>query len=178
MWQQVECDRVWKNCSRLTVRSVGTMRARYVLAAHRAMATVFFRPRFCLAGQLFNASTAAARDCLVRRSKNPVCAENLMQRIKGHEHHGCCAIWIRDDSAMESHVLCVDLRNDERHMRIHSECRRLVDGDGIRLARDRDIVSGNVAASAEESDVDFFERSCIELCYRNRVAAELNGFPD
>ena len=82
-----------------------------------------------------------------------------MQRIECHEHHGCCAIRIRDDSAMEFHVLCVDLRNDERHMRIHSECRRLVDRNGICLARDWDIASGNVAARAEESDVDFFERS-------------------
>jgi hypothetical protein len=63
-------------------------------------------------------------------------------------------------------------------MRIHSECRRLIDRNGIGLARDWDIVSGNVAASAEESDVDFFERSGIEFFYRDRVAAELNGFPD
>ena len=101
-----------------------------------------------------------------------------MQRVKRHEHHGCRAIWIRDDSAMESHVFCVDLRNDERHMRIHSECRRFVDRNGIRLARDRDIAPGHVAARAEESDVDFFERSGIEFFDRDRVAAELNGFPD
>ena len=53
---------------------------------------------------------------------------------------------------MESHVLCVDLRNDERHMRIHSECRRFIDCNGICLARDRDIVSGHIAAGAEEGD--------------------------
>src|SRR6266404_7590112 len=98
-----------------------------------------------------------------------------MQR---HEHHGCCAIWIRDDSAMEFHILWVDLRNDERHMRVHAECRRLVDRNGICLARDRDTVSGNVATRAEESDFDFFERSGIEFFYEDRVTAELNGFPD
>src|SRR6267154_1787019 len=101
-------------------------------------------------------------------------AENLMQRVKGHEHHGCCAIRIRNDSAMESHVLSVDLRNDERHMRVHAECRRLVDRNGICLARDWDIVSGNVAAGTEESDVDFPERSGIEFFYWDRVTAELN----
>src|SRR6266852_6119885 len=63
-------------------------------------------------------------------------------------------------------------------MWIHAECRRLVDRNGICLARDRDIVSGNVAASAEESDVDFFERSGIEFFYRDRVTAELHGFSD
>ena len=82
-----------------------------------------------------------------------------MQRKECHQHYGCCAIWIRDDSAMEFHVLCVDLRNDERHMRIHSECRRLVDRNGICLACDRDMAPGHIAARAEESDVDFFERS-------------------
>ena len=104
-------------------------------------------------------------------------AENLMQRIECHEHHGCCAIWIRDDTAMELHVPWVNLGNDERHMRIHSECGGLVDRNRICLARDWDIVSRNVAARAEESDVDFFERSGIEFFYRDRVTAELHRFP-
>ena len=76
------------------------------------------------------------------------------------------------------HVVCVDLRNDQRHVRIHSESRRLVDRDGISLARDRDKVSRNVAARAEEGDVDFLKRSGIEFLYRDRLTAELNGFPD
>src|SRR5262249_39073238 len=95
-----------------------------------------------------------------------------------HEHHRCCAIWIRDDSTMKLHVVWVDLGNHERDMRIHSECRRLVDRDRIRLARDWDESSGNIAARAEERDVDFFERFGVEFFYQDRVAAELNGFPD
>src|ERR687892_551286 len=101
-----------------------------------------------------------------------------MQRVECHEHHGRCAIRIRDDSAMEPHVPSVDLGNDKRHMRIHSECRGLIDRNGICLARDWDIVSGNLAARAEENDVDLFERSGIELFYWDRVTAELNGSPD
>src|SRR5215831_17641957 len=98
--------------------------------------------------------------------------------MESHQHHSCRAIWICDDPAMKFHVLCVDLRNDERHMRIHSECRRLVDRDGISLARDWDIGSGNVAARAEESDIDFFKRSSFKLFNRDRVTTELNRFPD
>ena len=79
---------------------------------------------------------------------------------------------------MKSHVLGVDLRNDKWHMRIHSECGGLIDHDGICLARDWDEGSGNVAARAEESDVDFFERSAIEFFDRDRLTAELNRFPD
>src|SRR5580765_3238465 len=104
--------------------------------------------------------------------------ENLMQRIECHEHYGCCAIWIGDHSAMELNVVRVDLRNDKRHMRIHSECRRLVDRNGICLARDRHMTAGHVAAGTEESDVDFFERSGVKFFDRDRVTAELNGFPD
>jgi hypothetical protein len=63
-------------------------------------------------------------------------------------------------------------------MRIHSECRRFVDRNGICLACDRNILSGHVAARAEESDIDFFERSSIEFFHRDRITAELNGFPD
>src|SRR5215472_9661154 len=79
---------------------------------------------------------------------------------------------------MNFHVLCVDLRNHERHMRIHSECRRLVDRDGICLARDGDKPSRDVAARTEESNVDFVERSGVEFSDRDRVSAELNRFPD
>src|SRR5262249_4350250 len=54
--------------------------------------------------------------------------------------------------------------------------RRFVDCDGISLARDRDIFSRNVTASAEESDVDFLERIGAEFFYRDRLATELNRF--
>ena len=157
MWQQVEGDRVRKKCSRFAARSADPARRAFPVC-HRPTATRLFLPRFLLPGQFFNSSGAASRDCLISCSENPMHAENLMQRVECHEHHSRCAIWIRDDSAMELHVVCVNLGNDERHMWIHSECRRLVDRNRIRLARDWDKVSGNVAARAEESDVDFFER--------------------
>src|SRR6476646_10703628 len=74
MWQQVEGDRMWKNCR----RSVRFACAGCRHVAHRATATVFFSPHFCLASQLFNTSTATSRDCLISCSENPMCAENLM----------------------------------------------------------------------------------------------------
>src|SRR5262249_6784781 len=101
-----------KKCSHFAVRRVGIMRARCIRIARRATATVLFYPRFCLPGQLFNASGAASRDGLIGCSENPMDAENLMQRIECHEHHGGCAIRIRDDSTMELHVVWVDLGND------------------------------------------------------------------
>ena len=79
---------------------------------------------------------------------------------------------------MEFHVVGVDLRNDERHLRIHSECRRFVDRNRIGLTRDRNMASGDIAARAEERDVDFVEGSGIEFFDGDGIAAELNEFPD
>src|SRR6476660_4886758 len=112
MWQQVEGDRMWKNCRRRRAvgRSLGQggglrfIEDGFFRVAHRATATGFLilRPSSCLPGQLFNTTNATARDCLISCSENPTCAENLMQRVERHEHHGCGAIRIRDDSSMES----------------------------------------------------------------------------
>src|SRR3954464_8003596 len=80
VWQQVESDGVRKNCSSFAVRSVRFVCSGWDGVAHRAAATGFliFGPCFCLTGQLFNTSTAAARDCLIARSENPTHAENLV----------------------------------------------------------------------------------------------------
>src|SRR5262245_27548274 len=96
--------------------------------------------------------------------------------MERHEHHGRRAIWICDDSSMIFHIICVDLGDDEWHMRIHSECRRFVDRDGFSLARDWDIFSPNVPAGAEENDIDFLERLGAEFFYRDCIATELDGF--
>src|SRR5262245_1316280 len=76
------------------------------------------------------------------------------------------------------HVVSVDFGNDQRHVRIHSECRRFVECNGICLARDWDKASRNIATRAEESDVDFLERFGVEFLYRDRVTAEPERFPD
>jgi hypothetical protein len=58
---------------------------------------------------------------------------------------------------MAPHILGVDLGNYQRHMRIHPECRRVVDNNCIRLASNRHIFSRDFAAGAEKCDVDLFE---------------------
>ena len=75
---------------------------------------------------------------------------------------------------MATHVVRVDLRNHERHMRLHSKCRRFVDGDRIRLARDRNIISGDVAARAEESDIDLVEASIVKFFYGDGFTPKWN----
>src|SRR5262245_17002530 len=74
------------------------------------------------------------------------------------------------------HVVSVDFGNDQRHMGIHSERRRFIDRNGTSLARDGNKLSRNVAARAEESDVDLLKRSRVEFLYRDRFTAELDGF--
>jgi hypothetical protein len=73
-----------------------------------------------------------------------------------------------------THVVRVDFRDHERHMRLHSKCRRFVDGDRIRLARDRNIISRNIAARAEERDIDLVEGSIVKFLYGDGFTPEWN----
>ena len=100
-----------------------------------------------------------------------------VQRIKRHQHDCGGAIGIRDCPAMAAHIFRVDFWNHQWHLGVHSERRRFVDRNRVRLARDRDILFGNIAIRAEKRDVDFVERSVGEFLYGNRFTAKPNRFP-
>ena len=93
-------------------------------------------------------------------------------------------------------VLPVDLWNDQRNVRIHSENRRVIDhGDGqfqklvavkvlrggllgadarARFARNRDELPRNLSAGAEEGDVDLVEGIFAEFFHRDGFIPKLN----
>ena len=58
---------------------------------------------------------------------------------------------------MATHILGVDFRDHQRHMRFHPENRRVVDCNCIRLTGNRNIFSRDVATGAEKDDVDLIE---------------------
>jgi hypothetical protein len=60
-------------------------------------------------------------------------------------------------------------------MWIHPKGRRFIYRNRVRLARHRNIISGNVAARAEKGDVDFVERSITQFLHGDRFFAKTNG---
>src|SRR4051812_36571971 len=101
-----------------------------------------------------------------------------MQRINRHQRHRRGAIWIGNDSAMRWNVIRVDLRDNERDVGLHSECRRIVDHDRAGIARDGRELSGDLAAGAKKCDINFVERSFIEFLNGNRLAAKRDFLAD
>src|SRR4029453_2441987 len=127
-----------------------------------------------LALQFFNATCTTTGDGLETSREYAAHTKDAVQRIKRHQHDSRRAIGIRDYSAILPDVFGVDLRNHERHMRIHPKGRRFIDPNRVRLAGHRNIISGNVATRAEKGDVDFVELSITKFSHGDRFFAKTN----
>src|SRR6202022_3481420 len=132
---------------------------------------------FHLILQFSNRSSAAAGNSLITRSENTANSKRAMQRVNCHQRDCGRAIWIGNETAVLLYVLPIDLRNDQRNVRIHSENRRGVDYDRARFARSRDEPSGGLSARAEKCDVDLVEGVFAEFFHCNWLIAKLNVFP-
>src|SRR5437773_10474310 len=99
----------------------------------------------------------AVRDGLISGCKNTTHGTDTVQRIDRHQCDRCGAIWIREEAPMAAHILRVYLGNNQRHVRLHPENRRVVDCNGVCLAGNRNIFSRDLSARAEKGDVDLVE---------------------
>src|ERR1043166_3834062 len=77
---------------------------------------------------------------------------------------------------MCAHIVSVDLWNDQRHIRLHSEDRGIVDYDRSGLARDRDPLSRCFATRAKKGDVNLIEGTFGELFDCDRIVTKANRF--
>ena len=103
--------------------------------------------------QLLDGLRARAADRLVACRKDALHAEFLMQRMQRHERDRRGAVRIRDDAFVLLHVRAIDLRDDQRHVRIHAKGARVIHHHRARLHRERRVLSRDVAACAEERHV-------------------------
>jgi L,D-transpeptidase-like protein len=135
------------------------------------------RSRLNLILELGNRPRAGSGHGLVARGDYATDAERAMQRINRHESHGGGTVWIGNDATVISHVAAIYLRNNERHVRIHAECGRVIYDDGSGRARQGNKVARDLAPRAEESDINFLERILGQLLDRNRLIAKKNFLP-
>ena len=100
---------------------------------------------------------AGAGDGLVGVDHDPLEPDAVAQRHQDRGELHRRAVRIGDDAGVALEVVGVDLRDDERHLRVHPPGGRVVDdrrsvGDGGRRQLERDVTAGR-----EQRDVDAVE---------------------
>ena len=96
-----------------------------------------------------------------------------VERSNRHEHDRGRAVRIGDDPLVPFDILGVDLGHHQRHILVHAEGAGVVDhhrSGGDHRGTER---AGDVAARAEQRDVDAAERGFGHLFDRNILALEL-----
>ena len=106
---------------------------------------------------LHGGSTRAARR-LIGRDDQALDAVLPMDRPQRHQRGDRRAIRYGNDALVLTDAARVDLRDHQRHVRVHAEGGGIVDDDGAGLGGDRRIFPGNAAAGGEQRDVDAVER--------------------
>src|SRR5712691_787062 len=152
MWQHIERDRVRIYLRRWLSILSATGRTR------RGE-----RCGFYLLFQFVDSTLAASGNGLIASRENAAYTKHPVQRINRHQRNRRRAVWIRDQTAMLTHIFAVDFRNDERNVGVHPEYRRIIDDNRARVTSDRHKFAGNLAAGAEKCDVDLVEGILAEL---------------
>ena len=112
-----------------------------------------FRVGFRLVRQLVDAFLAGAADCLVGGNHDAFDAGQVIQRLQGHAHDDGGTVGVGDDAFMFQDRLGIDLGNDQRHFRIHTEGAGVIDDNCAGFHGDGGKILGD-AAACEEGDVD------------------------
>ena len=128
---------------------VGIDRGRLRLAAD-------MRPDLAL--ELGQRVRAGARDRLVGVDDDALEADRVAQRHQDRGELHRRTVRVGDDARMALEVVRVDLRDDERDVRVHPPGGRIVDDRGSMGHRGRCQLHGDVRAGREERDVHALER--------------------
>ncbi len=109
---------------------------------------------------------------LVRREHQRAKAGRAMERRERHHRDDRRAVGDRDDPRRSLERLRVDLGDDERHVRLHPERRRLVDADDPRGGRLPHEPSSDRCASSGEGEVDSAKGIEGQLPHRDVASRE------
>ena len=126
-----------------------------------------FEPGVGLGFELVDPLHAGARDRLVSADDDPANPPQIVQRLERHHHLDRRAVGVRDDSPVLQDVERVDLGNDQRDIRVHAKCTRVVDDDRPGLAaiglHSRETLAGvldNTISTPENSSAESSRIGC------------------
>ena len=103
--------------------------------------------------QLDRAAGARAGHGLICRDDHAADGRELAQRVDGRERDGGRAVGVCDDAVVQLHVAGVDLRYDERHVRVETEGRGVIHEHGAGAHDRGGKTLGDVVFRRTEDDV-------------------------
>ena len=103
--------------------------------------------------QLDRAACARAGHGLIRRHDHVADGRELAQRVDGGQRDDGRAVGIRDDAVVQLHVPGIDLRHDERYVRVQAEGRGVIHEHGAGAHDRGGEALGNVVFRRAEDDV-------------------------
>ena len=112
-----------------------------------------------LVEQLVHGVLARAAGRLIGRHHHPADPGQIMQWLQGQHHLDRGAVRVGDDVALTKSRKClgIDLRDHQRHVRIHAIVRGVVDDHSPRFGRPRRILGRHLGARRREQDLGPFE---------------------
>jgi hypothetical protein len=123
--------------------------------------------------QFVHALLAGARDRLVGRHDDPLDPGGIVERLQRDDHLRGRAVGIGDDilARIARDRLRINLRHDQRNVRIHAVERAVVDDDAARRRADRSVDPADVGAGGEQRHVPAREIEMLDILDLEFLAA-------
>ena len=110
-----------------------------------------------LVHQLDGAAGAGAGHRLVAAGHNALDGAVVVQSVDGHQRNDGGAVGVGDDALVLLHVLRIDLRHDQGHIRVHAEGAGVIHEHRARLDDGRGELLGDVVLRRAQHDVHALE---------------------
>ena len=107
-------------------------------------------------------------------NEGPLHAEDLMQRVQGHEGDDGGAIGIGNDALVLGDIAWVNLGDDKWNGLVHAESAGIVDNHTASIGRGGSELFADAAARAKEGDVDAGKGVLLQLANSDRFPFEPN----
>ena len=133
--------------------------------------------RSCRAVEIVRSGETRAADCLVGADDHAADSGCVVERLQRESHLCRRAVRAGDDPLRVERVLRVDLRNDQRHVVVHTEVARLIDHLATGGDRVRQVFSGNFVWRAGNDEIDTLERGGFQQFNRVVLTFELDRRP-
>ena len=111
-------------------------------------------PREGLLAKLGDAVDTGTGDRLEARGDHAREPSGVVQRLERHHGHDRRAVRARQDAAVPSRRVGIDLGDHERHVRVHPERRGVVDAQDTGCRGVRDDVASHAAARGQQRHVE------------------------
>ena len=132
-----------------------------------------------LVKQFVHCRLAGAGGRLIGRYRHALDLRFIVQRLQRDDHLDRGTVGVSNDVALgvPIEVFRIDLGYDQRHIRIHSEIRRIVDHDTTRLGSPGRMFGGRLGAWRKQRDIGIRKIIMLEILHRQDVVVSERDLP-